>query len=107
MNASPRMSGQECSVFAWAARRGEVATKAESDAKALIAEHDGRLRRGSPIAKRTGKRIRKDTPTLTAADADTTTTDVAWAPKPAPWREVSDHPDQLAVTIARGEREHG
>ena len=93
-------------MFAWIARRREIARQTEADATALIAEHGARAyaearrrqqdaidaedaarwrRAAVAIAKRTGKRIGLDTATRMAEDADmTATTDVARTPRHVP-----------------------
>lgn len=92
-------------MFAWTARRREVATQTDADAKALIAEHgdsayaDARRRERNAldvedaarwrraaiaIAKHTGRRIGLDTTTRMAEDADVAARpDVARVPRSA------------------------
>ncbi len=116
-------------MFAWIARRREVASQAETDATVLIAEHGAsayaearrrqkdainaedaaRWRRAAiAIAKLTGRRIGLDAATRMAAAADMTAMPVVGAPSwPAgPLHEI-DPLGELATTIARGERREG
>ncbi len=116
-------------MFAWIARRREVARQTEADATALVADHGASAyaearrrerdafnaedaarwsRAAVAIAKRTGRRIGLDTATRMATDADMTATpDVARSPRPARHPEGIDPLDELAATIARGERRDG